>query len=227
VGAAADRGVPDRATLKGLGNLSPAQGLLALQRVLVANPVQTAVIPARWPTLAQALPFEKAFLSELAGTESKARAGHEISERPPETPSLVHRLKSATPKEQRHLLRQYVKGLALRVLQLDPTEEPDVRQPLNEMGLDSLMAVELRNLLGAGLSLSKTLPATLVFDHPSILELADYLGRDVLGLARGEESQTPSAPTADGLDGLLDKIEQLSEDEVERRIGGPSGGKTS
>jgi hypothetical protein len=41
------------------------------------------------------------------------------------------------------------------------------------MGLDSLMAVELRNHLGA--ALGTELPATLLFEHPTVTALVDHL----------------------------------------------------
>jgi len=47
-----------------------------------------------------------------------------------------------------------------------------------ELGADSLAAVELRNSLQS--SLGRSLPVTLVFDHPSINALVEFLAKGVL-----------------------------------------------
>lgn len=52
-----------------------------------------------------------------------------------------------------------------------------VDQPLMEAGLDSLGAVELRNKLTAKFTME--LPATLVFDYPSIFALAEFLSHSI------------------------------------------------
>ena len=49
----------------------------------------------------------------------------------------------------------------------------DRRQPLRELGLDSLMAVEMKNLLSDVTELS--LDATILFDHPTIEALSRSL----------------------------------------------------
>jgi Phosphopantetheine attachment site len=104
----------------------------------------------------------------------------------------------------------------VKVLGLDPGLPMDHRQPLNQMGLDSLMAVELKTLLGAGLGLAKSLPATLVFDYPSVTDLTDFLAREVFAV-----DEAPSAPPlaeAPPVPDALDRIEQLSDEEVERLL---------
>lgn len=52
---------------------------------------------------------------------------------------------------------------------------PSLQQPLMEAGLDSLGAVELRNSLALTFS-NSNLPATLIFDYPSIAALATFFG---------------------------------------------------
>jgi acyl carrier protein len=94
-------------------------------------------------------------------------------------------------------------------------ESVERERPLQELGLDSLMAVELRNLLGTGLGLRRSLPATLVFDYPSVSDLADYLAREVFGLETAASSRG-GAPVAEK--GALDRIEELSDEEVERLL---------
>jgi acyl carrier protein len=101
-----------------------------------------------------------------------------------------------------------------RVLGLEAAGALDTRRPLNEMGLDSLMAVELRNVLKADLELGVPLTATLVFDHPTVEAIAQHLVRDVLALAPAVE--VAPAPTQAAPVGALDQIEQLSDEEVER-----------
>src|SRR4029079_1445493 len=68
--------------------------------------------------------------------------------------------------------------LSRSVRKLSRSRTINVQQPLSELGLDSLMALELRNALSKGFG--HDLPATLLFYQPTIAALADYMGREVL-----------------------------------------------
>jgi hypothetical protein len=90
------------------------------------------------------------------------------------------------------------------------------------MGLDSLMAVELRN--GLARDIETRLPATLLFDHPTLDGLTDTLLAAVPGL-RGEGRPGPEAGSpAHGIASLSDdEAERALLDELESLRGGDRG----
>ncbi len=106
-----------------------------------------------------------------------------------------------------------VRTRALRVLGLDRATEIDRREPLNALGLDSLMAVELRNSIGK--LVGRVLPATLLFKYPTVEALTRYLVADVLGLASSEAPDPEPAPADDPESAAL---MDLDEEEAKRLL---------
>ena len=88
---------------------------------------------------------------------------------------LRQRLTDSLPADRLAMLRDFVRERVVRVLKLDAASPPSRYDRLMDLGFDSLMAVQLRNQLAKGLALEKPLPATLMFDHPTIEALATYL----------------------------------------------------
>ena len=88
------------------------------------------------------------------------------------------------------LLLTHVGELAAGVLGFEDPGALDRQQGFFQMGMDSIMSVRLRNQLE--LSLGKTLPPTLAFEHPTVEALADYLAQWVLDLI----PPRPTAPSA-------------------------------
>jgi acyl transferase domain-containing protein/short-subunit dehydrogenase/acyl carrier protein len=105
-------------------------------------------------------------------------------------PALQQRLSEAIGSAKRDILSQAVEDIVKRVLGLGTLELPRDR-PLPELGLDSLMAVELRNALGA--AIGRTLPTSLVFDHPTCDALCDFLAQE-LGLVPVPRAVPVAAP---------------------------------
>ncbi|MGW2190636.1 phosphopantetheine-binding protein, partial [Streptomyces sp. NPDC001719] len=91
-----------------------------------------------------------------------------------------------TPASQRHgFLVQRVRTYAAATLGRTVEEIPAAK-PFQELGFDSLTAVQLRNQLNTATGLA--LPATVIFDHPTSEALATHL-RGQLGDAGGEPGE--------------------------------------
>ncbi|MEJ2871903.1 SDR family NAD(P)-dependent oxidoreductase [Actinomycetospora sp. OC33-EN08] len=100
---------------------------------------------------------------------------------------LAARLAATAPTERDALLLAEVTAHVAGVLGLEASGvDPD--RAFRDLGVDSLTAVELRNRLGAATDLR--LPATVVFDHPSLRALAREVGTR-LGV---DEAAVPAAP---------------------------------
>ncbi|MFL6110568.1 MAG: SDR family NAD(P)-dependent oxidoreductase, partial [Catenulispora sp.] len=86
--------------------------------------------------------------------------------------TLTSRLATLSPADGRQALADLVQA-HIAVVGAAAREPVDPELPLRELGFDSMTAVELRNRLAGGTGLR--LPATLVFDHPTVAGLAEYL----------------------------------------------------
>jgi acyl carrier protein len=82
-------------------------------------------------------------------------------------------LATAGPQERLRLLRELVHGQVAAVLGHGSPGTIESDKTFKELGFDSLTAVELRNRLGA--AAGRRLPATVVFDHPTVNRLVSYL----------------------------------------------------
>ena len=209
VGAAAERGVGERIKALGIGTIGPEQGLRVLEEVLSRNIPQIGVVPIHWPTFARQFPVPLPFFSDLARESGPAAAAAPAAA---PTPDLAERLSRSHPSQRREALVGFIREQAVRVLGLDPSRPVDPTQPLHELGLDSLMAVELRNRLGAGLGLKRPLSATLLFDYPTVGAVADHLAREVLGW---EPPAAETGAVTTGGASAVDEVLGLSEEEAE------------
>jgi SAM-dependent methyltransferase len=126
----------------------------------------------------------------------------------------ARRLAEALPADRLPLAVEFVALHVAAVLRVVRADSLGPRQPLMDLGLDSLMAVELRSRLALGLGLSRGLPATLVFEHPTIEAIARLLVKMVTQpdgvLVNGNAEAVPATTSSD----VAAQIAHLSEDEV-------------
>jgi acyl transferase domain-containing protein/SAM-dependent methyltransferase len=125
-------------------------------------------------------------------------------------------LESALPDEREELMNEYVRARVMEVLRMDADRRPGLQHRLMDLGLDSLMAVQLRNLLELGLGMERSLPATLMFDYPTIASISALLVEFTSGK---DPSAFPSPPIenqpAESRSDRAQEIGALSDDEAE------------
>ncbi|MDO9173740.1 MAG: SDR family NAD(P)-dependent oxidoreductase, partial [Actinomycetota bacterium] len=232
IGAAADRGVDKLVGEQGIGVIAPDDGLAILDLLLERPSPQVGVSPVQWPLLlsrygaAGAPPYFAEVAAAATGNVAAAAtpSGH--------AHDLASRLAAVAPDRRGGVLLDFVRDQAAHVLALSVSQVGD-RVPLSDLGLDSLMAVELRNVLGAALGHARPIPATLVFDYPTVEAIAGFLGDLALGgEASGAVPSSMSSVAApvdsapgDGtlVSSLLDDLENLTDEEIDAQLARRSG----
>jgi NAD(P)-dependent dehydrogenase (short-subunit alcohol dehydrogenase family)/acyl carrier protein len=187
-----------RLALAGIGSIAPAQALEVMSRMLSQGATQVAVVPVDWGKYRQFYPAgtEPALLSEL-GDEQTASSALSSDANEKRTALLA-----AEPAERFLLVQSYVTELVARVLG-QAASKVDVQQPLSNLGLDSLMAVELKNRIATDLGVN--IPMVTFLSGPSVEQAATQL-LQLLSEAPAASVPAASAPPAD--------VDQYSDEEV-------------
>lgn len=175
----------------GLVPMRPEQAILAMEQAIVQEVTGLGVWHADWNRIdAQGA---SPLVRELVASRPRASGQEGV-----QSPSLVRRLRTSPEGEKRALVLSAVRAVTADVLGRGEHDGLEENRPLQELGLDSLMAVELRNGLAKATGLS--LPATIVFDYPTVIALVDH----VLELL---DTSPDIAPSIEVIDRTLDDEE--------------------
>jgi len=148
--------------------LPVSDALAALDGALARSARRVVVVPSGWAGAIQRISpgGPPAIMEHVAARAPKAEASE-----------LLRALNEAMPGARRDLIARHLEELSRRILGWPVGEPIEQDRPLNELGFDSLMAVELRNAVAH--ALGRPLPATILFDYPTIDALADHLAGTV------------------------------------------------
>jgi acyl transferase domain-containing protein/acyl carrier protein len=142
--------------------------------------------------------------------------------------SLNDLLRRADPQERRRLLESYLRDHVAGKLGLTP-ERLDIQSPLNHLGVDSLIAVELRTQIERDLGI--VVPVVQLLDGPSVAALADRISSagpaqadpTVAADARATRPNGAPGPKAVDVAGsrwldLLTQLPEIPEDDVDELL---------
>jgi natural product biosynthesis luciferase-like monooxygenase protein len=192
----------ERMALLGMRPLDPERGLRALEWLLRHDATQAVVMSVDWSQVFESLP-NSAGSPVLSRLVREADDDHRRAVVAGAAPDGRAAALALSPDERRAWLESHIKSSVAEVLRLDASEL-DVDRPLNMMGLDSLMAIEIKNRVESSLGLN--LPLVSLLEGPSVAQLAARLS---------DEMSEPPPPTEDErLAQLLKMVEQLSDDEA-------------
>ncbi len=199
----------ERAARLGVQSMEPPEALAVLHELLRGAPAQLAVMRVDWTRLLAQFPAgaEPPRLAALVEAVGERRQGPAVDAVP-----LGERLKRASDRPRGEVVGAFLLERACAVLGLSPSQL-DATTPLVQLGLDSLMAVELKNRIER--------------DGAPALPLARYLdGSDIDGLAGAMLDLLGEGPAdgdrADAAE-LLARLPEMSESEIDSllaRMGG-------
>jgi acyl transferase domain-containing protein/aryl carrier-like protein len=195
---------------QGFGAMRPDQALAAMgSAIRHARSPQLAIASIDWFRLITT--FGRGLASVFSDFVEPHQA--DVGRAPLSTArSLAEAIAGSSPAVMHSAVVSQLQILAAAALGSEDPRQIDPSQPLQDMGLDSIMAVDLRNTLAH--SSGGALPSTLLFDHPTLNNLADYL----IGLIAPTPSKTFPEHIQEDSDDLLALIEGLSDDEVDARL---------
>ncbi|MFE3260622.1 SDR family NAD(P)-dependent oxidoreductase [Nocardia sp. NPDC059091] len=174
----------------GLVAMSVTEGLTLWDAALACG--RALLVPARLDRAAlRALSEQQRLPILLAGLVGPSRPKATSTVDPTVEHGLLERLAGLSDERRYKLVLDLVCDHAAAVLGHADSSAIEARKPFEELGFDSLGAVEFRNRMNAATGL--TLPTTLVFDYPN----ADVLARFVRDLTSESGAPQPDRHTVD------------------------------
>jgi phthiocerol/phenolphthiocerol synthesis type-I polyketide synthase B len=189
---------------QGIRAIPPARGAGLIRLLCQSAEASLTVLPIHWATFKQArIARDYPIFADVIAAADTNRADGQAG---------------ASTSRSAESLEQVVRKAVGAVLKI-PSSRLDPRKPLGAMGLTSLMAIELRNLMES--ALSRPLSATLAWNHPTIEALVEYLGADPSKPVAAPVRDVAASPTNVAVE--IAAVSDLSDEEALAALRNVSG----
>ncbi|MEZ4867751.1 MAG: type I polyketide synthase [Caldilineaceae bacterium] len=220
-GMAVQSGTRQQARLAALGvtALSAEQGKQVFLQLLASQATQVGVLPIDWALFAQGAgrsrPFLAQVLDEAGAQDTTPEASQTLGTQ--QAGTALWQWPAQAEKRQTLLSKRLQEEVALV---LEAPALPPVTEGFFKLGMDSLMAVELKKRLERRLGIE--LPATLAFEYPTVAALADYLYAEIFADVLPEEqailAMAPQAQVEAFVAEATNGVQELSPEELMAQI---------
>ncbi len=190
VGMAATEPVKRRLAYEGWGTITAPQGWQITQTLLQHDVVQAGALPINWATLMQQVPgaAQSPLLSDFAETVRPA-----VQPTTPKVHAIAEQLQTASADERLERLAAYIQERAAQTLRV-PVSQLDAQESLTNLGIDSLIAVELRNWVRNDLDVD--VPMEHFLTTPTLNDLAAAINDQWVSVSPGQsDAVAPAVPT--------------------------------
>lgn len=209
VGMAADLNsrTPQRSNTRETEVIKPEAGAKILDILFSEPPVQSIVLPINWNRLSQRQGNKtiQPLLRKIVRVQNQSgRAKPAIM--------ILEQIKTLSAGERETAFQDYVKQQVINILGLDPAQSFNSLRALTDLGLDSLMAVELKNKIEDDLELN--IPVTYFLEGATVIDLSSKLHRELGKGTSDEKDGNGETINSAQAKQLLENLDQLSEDEV-------------
>ena len=173
----------------GTGWITPEQGIRAFDHLVRQDVTMGMVAAVDWHVVSDGPDARSPFLEDLVADTADGSADDADS-----SDDLLATLQGAAASERELVLAVFLQQELQAVMRLP--ELPALSAEFADLGMDSLMVVELRNRLNRAFAGEYTVSNTAVFDYPTATGLARYLSQELgqPGEADAEDQQPQARP---------------------------------
>ena len=197
---------------QGISELSPGEVVSIVESSLRAGSTQVAAIRvdwAKWKTFFRGMqgnPMLERIFAAVEGHESSGASS-----------DWRNRIESVAPEEKETVIAQAVREVVGSVLRVKPDTLRD-DQPLTDLGLDSLMGVEIENSLEVTVGVA--LPPTSLMRARTIGQIARLIAGHLGGTAPAALPVAPSIPPVETVESQPEvDLDALSNEQIDRLLG--------